>query len=292
MDSLGEVFPILKTANRAERAILRGDRAMAYRQNREARVAHIELKDGLAITVPELERLTTCHRIQYRRLDWRAIAARPLAATPVRAHEDLAAFQQACTAVAIHNTEVLTARKLLDGDAIATREVIVLNTRLAELRDGMNSLGIAVPEEDRLVAVVDAIEEGDVPYERITDGDLRTARREPIPLAERRQIHLAALCAAALRVGAELVGVLPEEAIEVVVHVEMLSDDRTESLPRPVLQLLMTTEALKDLDWKAGDAITLATSLGARMDWSIERGFAPISIAPLSSLGRPLAKSA
>lgn len=292
MENLGEVFPILKTANRAERAILRGDRAMAYRQHSEARLAHLDLNDGLAIRQPELERLTTCHRIQHRRLDWRAIAARPLAATPVRTHEDQAAFNQACTAVAIHNTEVMTARKLIEGDAVATREVITLNTRLAELREGMNSLGLAVPEEDRLVAVVDAIEEDDVPYERIRGSDSHTARREPIPLGERRQLHLAALCAAALRVGAELVGVLVEEAIEVVVVVEMLSDDRTQSHPRPVLQLLMTTEALNKLDWKAADAITLATSLGARMDWSIERGFAPISIAPLANLAPPLAKSA
>lgn len=291
MESLGEVFPILKTASRAERAILRGDRAMAHRQNREARMAHIELNDGLAITLPELERLTTCHRIQHRRLDWRAIAARPLAATPVRTHEDLATFQQACTAVAIHNTEVLTARKLLDGDAIATREVITLNTRLAELRDGMNSLGLAVPDE-RLVAVVEAIEEDDVPYERIRGSDPHSARREPIPLGERRQIHLAALCATALRVGAELVGVLPEEAIEVVVVVEMLGNDRIRSTPRPVLQLLMTTESLAKLDWKTGDAITLATSIGARMDWSIGTGFAPISIVPLSNTPQPLAQTA
>jgi hypothetical protein len=292
MESLGDVFPILKTANRAERAILRGDRAMAFRQHAEARLAHLDLNDGLAIRLPELERLTTCHRIQYRRLDWRAIAARPLAATPVRTNQDQAAFNQACTAVAVHNTEVLTARKLIEGDAGTTREVITLNTRLAELRDGMNSLGLAVPEEDRLVAVVEAIEEDDVPYERIKGADPHSARREPIPLGERRQIHLAALCATALRVGAELIGVLVEEAIEVVVHVEMLSDDRTQSLHRPVLQLLMTTEALKTLDWKTGDAITLATSLGARMDWSIERGFAPISIAPLANQVPPLAKSA
>jgi hypothetical protein len=78
----------------------------------------------------------------------------------------------------------------------------------------------------------------------------------------------------------------------VVVHIEMLSDDRSRSIARPVLQLLMTVEALKDLDWKAGDAITLATSLGARMDWSIATGFAPISLVPLANAGEPLAKSA
>jgi hypothetical protein len=290
MESLGEVFPILKTASRAERAILRSDRAMAHRRRPEARMAHLEQNNGLAITQPELEWLTTCHRTDYRRLDWRAIAARSPAATPALTHEGQAAFNQACTAVAIHNTEIMTARKLLEGCAVTTREVISLNTRIAELREGMNSLGLAVPDE-RLVAVVEAIEEDDVAYERITGSDPRTARREPIPLGERRQIHLAAICATALRVGAELVGVLPEPEIEVVVYFETPADDGGRPLPKPVLHLLMTAEALTKLDWKKGDAITLATSLDARMDWRLETGFAPIRLTPFSAVDRPLAKA-
>jgi hypothetical protein len=58
------------------------------------------------------------------------------------------------------------------------------------------------------------------------------------------------------------------------------------------MQLMMTDKAVASLDWKKGDAVTLATSLGARMDWSIERGFAPIRLIPMTSMGRPLAKSA
>lgn len=292
MDSLGEVFPILRTANRAERAILRTDRLMAHRRRPEARLAHLDHSDGLAITMPELERMTTCHRGQRQRMDWRPIAARPLAATPQRTHEGEAAFQQACAKVAIYNTEILTARKLLEGDAVVTREIITLNTKLAELREGMNSLGLAAPEEDRLVAVIEAIEEDDVPYERITEGDLRTARREPLSLGGRRQIHLAALCATALRVGAELISVLPEEAIEVVVHVDKPCADGGRPVPTPVLQLLMTADALKDPDWKSGDAIPLASKLGVRMDWSIETGFAPIELVPLAGQPLTLARSA
>ena len=291
MDSLGEVFSILRTANRAERAILRSDRLMAHRRRPEARLAHLDHSDGLAITMPELERMTACHRGEHHRMDWRPIAARALAATPVRNHEGEAAFQQACAKVAIYNTEILTARKLIEGDAVVTREVITLNTKLAELREGMNSLGLAAPEEDRLVAVVDAIEEDDVPYERITEGDLRTARREPLSLGGRRQIHLAALCATALRVGAELVSVLPEESVEVVVHVDKPCTEGGRPLPTPVLQLLMTAEALKDPAWKTADAITLAGKLGVRMDWSIELGFAPIRLVPMAGAGLSLARA-
>jgi hypothetical protein len=291
MESLGEVFPVLRTAARAERAMVRSDRLMAHRRRPEARLAHLEHNDGLAIAMPELEALTTCHRGEYRRVDWRPIAQRPMAATPPRTPAGAAAYQQACAQVAHYNTEILTARKLLEGDAVAAREVITLSTRLAELRGSMNSLGLAVPEEHRLVAVVEAIEEDDVPYERLTSGDLRTARREPLPLAERRQIHLAAICALALRVGAEVVGVMPEPEIEVVVLVDKPCDDRGRPTPQPVLQLLMTADLLSSADWKTTDAITLAAKLGARMDWSIENGFAAISLTPLAGAPLTLARA-
>lgn len=291
MESLGEVFPVLRVAARAERAMVRTDRLMAHRRRPEARLAHLEHSDGLAITTPELEELILCHRGQYDRVDWRPIAERPLAATPVRTPAGEAAYQQACAQVARHNTEVLTARRMLDGDAIAAREVITLNTRLPSLRRSMNGLGLAAPEEHRLIAVVEAIEEDDVPYERITTGDLRTARREPIPLAERRQIHLAALCALALRVGAELTAILPEPEIEVVVLADKRCPGSGRPVPRPLLQLLMTADALKRPDWKTADAITLAAALAARMDWSIEKGFEPISLVPLAGARPPLARA-
>jgi hypothetical protein len=291
MESLGEVFPVLRVAARAERAILRTDRLMAHRQRPQARLAHLQHDDGLAITMPELEKLTQCHRGHYERIDWRPIAERPLAATPARTAAGEAAYREACARVARYNTEILTARRLLEGDAVAAREVITLNTKLAELRASMNALGLAVPEEHRLVAVVEAIEQDDVPYERITPGDLRTARREPFSLAERRQIHLAALCALALRVGAELVGVLTEPELEVVVLVDRPCDERGRPTPRPVLQLLMNADALNRPDWRTSDAITLAAALGARMDWSIEHGFAPVSLTPMAGAPLTLARA-
>ena len=154
----------------------------------------------------------------------------------------------------------------------------------------MYGVSLAQPGGGRIVALVDAIQEGDVPYERITDGDPRTARRELIPTGERRQIHLAALCAAGLRVGADLVSILPAEAVEVVVGCETAAPGGGRPLPpQPVIQLLMTARALIQHDWTKGDAVTLATKLGARMDWSIEKGFAPIRLVALSSMGKPLA---
>jgi hypothetical protein len=324
VESLGEVFPILTTGSRAERATLRAAREMARRQaEQNGRVAHIEMQDGLAITRPELERLTTCHRSTYSKLDWRPMAARQALAPPARtqerelearralatyqpswqerlfgddgqrrrqltrrvldaAREDAIAHRQACEAVGTYNAEALIARKLLELDPKAIKDAVGLKTKLAELQDGMNNLKIARPGGARVVAVVDAIQEDDIPYERITDGDARSARRELIPRAERRQLHLAALCALALRVGADLAGLLPVEELEVVAACELPDPAGGKAQSQPVIQLLMTTKALSDLDWKKQDAVTLATKLGARVDWSIDKGFAPIRLVAMS----------
>ena len=82
------------------------------------------------------------------------------------------------------------------------------------------------------------------------------------------------------------------EAVEVAVGCELPNPDGGRPTPQPVIQLLMTNKSVAELDWAKGDAVTLATSIGARMDWCIEKGFAPIRLIPLSAMGKPLAKSA
>ena len=76
---------------------------------------------------------------------------------------------------------------------------------------------------------------------------------------------------------------LPVEAIEVAVGCELPNPEGGgRPAPQPVLQLLMTAKALSELNWRKEDAVTLATSLGARMDWSIEQGCAPIKLVVMS----------
>jgi len=208
------------------------------------------------------------------------------------AHADEVAFVQAFQAAQSHNADILLARRMLELDAAAIKDAVAAKTRLAEVRDCLNSIGLVEVGNGRLIALVDVIPLADVPYEQMVGDDRRTARRELIPESQRRQIHLAAVCAAALRVGADLVGILPVDAIEVVAECEMATVIGARPTPEPILQLLMTSKALGDLAWMKEDAITLATSINARLDWSLENGFAPIRPIALSANGQPLAKSA
>lgn len=318
MGNLGVVHPILATAIRAERATLRAARAFERRKI-EHDPASSDLDDSLALGPSDLERLIGCHRIGYRKVDWGEQTLGEAVALPVRAHEreraarhalatwkfswidrlfgneavrrrqlnakvidaareDELAFQTAYRAAAAHNAEVLGVRKIFELDPKAIKDAVAAKTRLAELREPMNRFGVALPGGRRVIAFVEAIQEEDIPYVRLVEG----GRREAIPAAERRRMHLGALCSAGLRVGAELVALLPLDAVEVAVAVELVGGD-----PQPVLQMLVTARALVEQPWTTADAVTLARGLGARMDWSLEAGFSPIRLVDLTP-GPPL----
>jgi hypothetical protein len=313
MGNLGVVHPILATAIRAERATLRAARAFERRKI-EQDPASADLDDSLALGPSDLESLIGRHRAAYRKIDWGEQAQVEPVPLPVRAHEreraarhalatwkfswfdrlfgnealrrrqlnakmidaardDEVAYQAAYRAAAAHNAEVLGVRRLFELDPKAIKDAVAAKTRLAELREPMNRLGVVLPGGRRLVAFVEAIHEEDIPYVRLVEA----GRCEMIPAGERRRIHLAALCSAGLRVGAELVALLPLDAVEVAVAVE-LSSGRLE----PVLQMLVTAQALAELPWARADAVSLARGLGARMDWSLEAGFSPIQLVDLT----------
>lgn len=327
MENFGTIVPILTTASRAERATMRAAREMACREIEEGRADRADLDDGLAMTTRQFDRLTGAHRGAYQRLDWRSLVERQPLPLPVRTHErekaarralatyqprwqdrllgdeaqrrrqlagkvleaasaDEAEYRKALRVVEAENSQIILAHKLLQLDAHAIRDAIVRSSKLAELNEVMNGVGVALPGNGRVVAVVDGLQLDDMPLEQATHG----GRRAPMPAEARRRLHLANVCATALRAGAEFISVLPLGAIEIVVECDQGAAQRG---PRePVLQLLMTSAHLAQLDWKCGDPVRLAASIGARLDWSLEKGFAPIRPVALSAMGQPLAKSA
>lgn len=331
MENLGVPYPVLTTASRAERATMRAAREMARREaeQEDPRPGRVALDDGLAMTARQFERLTGVHRTAYQRSDWREHAQREPLPVPVRTHErekaarralatyqpnwqdrllgdeatrrrqlaakvmeaasaDEAQFQKAFRAVDAENAKILLARKLLQLDPQAIKEAITQTSKLAELTETMNGVGVALPGNGRIVAVVDVPSLADMPLEKASTAG--GGRRDPMTSEERRRLHLASICSTALRVGAEFVSVLPLGAVEVVVECDLSEGQRGSR--EPILQLLMTSALLGSLDWKCGEPVQLATSVGARLDWSVEKGFVPIRPIALSAMGQPLAKTA
>jgi hypothetical protein len=315
MGDLGKVHPILTTALRAERATLRAARELA-RLKAEKDPENLDLDPSLVLTPQALARMIGCHRASYQKLDWRPLAELEPVALPVRtrereraarhalatwqpgwfdrvfvneavrrrelnnkvmeaAREDEIAFQKDYRAASLHNAEVLAAHGLLQLDPRAIKDTVAAKTRLADLGESVNRFGVALPADRRVIALVEAIQEVDIPYVRVVAG----GRQELIPPAERRRIHLTAICSAALRIGADLVAVLPVDAVEVVVACE--TADGAGSSQAPVLQMLVTAASLVEQPWGKTDAVNLARALRARLDWSPAVGFSPIELRDL-----------
>jgi hypothetical protein len=163
-------------------------------------------------------------------------------------HADEIAFRQLLAKVEAHNAEILLARGVLALDPRSIKQAVAARTQLASLTPGVNTLSLSRPAPNRVVVTVEAIQVEDVPYERMSGGDGRPPRREPIPEAERRRIHLAAICAASLRVGGEMAMLLPIDAVEVIVCCERSGERRSQ--PEPVLQIRIPNLAPKDPAWR------------------------------------------
>jgi hypothetical protein len=312
MHSLGDIFPLLSLSTRAERAALRAERIMAAREKRYGRLAHLELDDGVALTPEMLEALTDCHHATYIAYQWSGLAERAEVATPepshkreqaarrqllayapnwqervfaeeahrrrelteqvmAAAHADATEHRHAVENAETQNAETLKARRILAFDRQTLQEAVAASG-LATLRHSLNSVGLAWPAPERVVAVLDLIQEDDIPPERITSRNPRDARRELTPDEDRRRIHLAAACATALRAAGELVGLLPVETLEIVAECELPGATQT-----PILQFRISRQQVERMAW-AGEPVTLLRSLGPRMNWATESGFRPIPL--------------
>lgn len=130
--------------------------------------------------------------------------------------------------------------------------------------------------KDRLVACVDLLEYDALPDEACVSG-VGAASYAAIPPNERNELQLNNACSVALRAALEVLQIAPVVTVEVVARV-CPPRGMTEADLEPVLYLKVPEAALTKLQLGKLDATPTVTALGARMDWSIERGFVPIDI--------------
>jgi hypothetical protein len=328
MHGLGEIVPILSLSSVGERAASRAEREFLRREERHGRKAHLELDDGYALTPDGLEHLTGCHYVTYLATEWPRLADRPEAVTPARskrrekearrqladyeptwqervfaedasrrrelseqvlaaAREDAREHREAVEKAEAQNAETLKAKRMVAFDMEVLKEA-VRETGLAKLKQSLNTLGLARPEPDRVVVLLDLIQEDDIPKERITSRSPRTARRELIPDEDRRRLHLTGVCATALRVAGELVGLLPVEHLELVAACEQ-PGVLGRGPSQPILQFRLSRGMVERMAW-GSDPVALLRTLGPRMHWTTGEGFAPIPLWRPSA--EPLAQSA
>ena len=281
----------------------------------EGRVGPAAEAEALAARVASL---VQCHRVAYRPRDWAVVAARPrinivrthereaearqafhayrpgwlaqlfgadrdkrrlLAAKVAEAaSEDEQTYRKAWREAQAHNAEIDYACKLAELDMRTINESLAEHTRLSEVYSAVERFRFVSPAKGHLQIMIEALDLSAMPAEEAERLPQGRAMFRPAPLGRRHQMQGANVCAVALRFAVEMLGFLPLDAVEVVVHGD-LRDPQTGLFERhPILQFTLTHTQAASAPFERADPMALAAQLGARVNWTIQGGFAPIDL--------------
>ena len=299
-----------RDAQRAQRQRLLHEKVMA----REAMLA--AATDAAEAYERLVEILTGCHRIRFTRMEWRTTAETPppedppysdaretraagalaayapgwlartfglaerqrdkLRAAVARAREeDAEAHRIACEAAASRRDEITFARGVVGLKAKALLAAVSAYGKFDECAiEGVNILAI----EGRVIVVVDALELEDMPTHSVTLLQSGKMSRKPLATGKILELHRDNVCAAAVRVAAEFLRILPIEAVEVLMQPDLLDRGNGHISPQPVLYARITAQALQSMNLEMADPTPLADRLGAHFDWNRRDGFRALNL--------------
>ena len=207
----------------------------------------------------------------------RALAGKVLEA----AKKDAELFAQAKRNAELHNLDLGLAEAVMALDFGAIEAALKAHLPVAELAPILEGLGIDMPAPGKLVVHLDVLELDAMPDESVGLSDNGRSVHAYLSLAARREMHLTNVCAAVLRVGVEVMSVVPIDKIELLARGFLPGRTRDGLEQHPILHVRLSHEALRAMDLRRLEPVSAISALGARISWEIERGFGPIPIDDL-----------
>ena len=175
------------------------------------------------------------------------------------------------------NSEIELARRLQAGDQSAIVEVINSRSKLGDLPFCLEALDLFFSADGELVAKVDGLDLEDMPDQSVTllqSGKLSVKQLTP---AKVHELHRANISSSAIRIGIELLRVVPVAAVTVVMETEILDAATGHIEAKPVLSLKLARQVLNTMALERTEAPAVVERLGAEMNWSPRKGFAAIA---------------
>jgi hypothetical protein len=207
----------------------------------------------------------------------RELAAKVMSA----AKADTAAYEKAKKAAEAHNSDVAAAAGVLAMDLAAIENTLKANVDRDAVGPALEGFAVVHSAPGRFVVVIDALELDAMPDETVgSDADNR-AVYGPLPPANIREIHLANVCSISLRIGAEVLATVGMDAVEVLTRCHLPNAVGPGTEQQSVLYVKLPHAALERMDLKKLEPVSTVTALGGRLDWDVERDFAPIPIDDL-----------
>jgi len=199
------------------------------------------------------------------------------AAILTSADEEASAHAAECDAVRTANADIEFAKRMvaLDRDAIVSTVNNI--SGLGDLPFCLEALDLFFTSDDEVVARVDGLDVEDMPTQSITLLQSGKASIRALSQARILELHQANICSSALRIGMELLRVIPIASVEVVMETDMLDPATGHIESLPVLSVKIARQAIQSLSLERTEAPAVVQRLGAEMVWNSRRGFQPIA---------------
>lgn len=163
-------------------------------------------------------------------------------------HCDEADYQERQEAAAARAGEIEFAQRLVAGDHAAVAEALERHSDVGGLAFCVEGLDVLFTDDGRVIAMVDGLDLEDMPDTSVSL--LQSGRASVKPLTSLRilELHRDNICASAVRVALEFLHVLPVDAVEVVMHTDLLDQGSGHIGSEPVLYLRVKTAIGNRLD--------------------------------------------
>lgn len=198
------------------------------------------------------------------------------------ASQDEAAFRAKRDAAQKHNAEVEFATRLLQLHVPSIQKALSDHTTFDKIGSVIDGVRLHVPERGRLIAIVAGLELAEMPHESVKVLGAGRAALRPLSRAELHEFHRNYVCSVALRVAAEVLSAAPVAAVEIVVECDLFDQETEETRRAGVLHAKVTHNGLAALILSKIDPVDIVTNaFEGRMDWTVNRDFAPIDTSEL-----------
>ncbi|MCI3132061.1 hypothetical protein [Phenylobacterium aquaticum] len=176
-------------------------------------------------------------------------------------------------------SEIEFAQSVVAQDHAATAEALDRYSELGGLPFSLEEVDVVFTEDKRLIAMVDGLDLEDMPEQSVTL--LQSGKASIKALARTRilELHRDTICAGSMRVALECLQTLPLDAVEVVMHTDILDPATGHIQSEPVLYLRVAAQALETLNLVRSEASPLVERLGGHFDWNKRDGFRAINLA-------------
>ena len=163
----------------------------------------------------------------------------------------------------------------LDRDAIVATVNKV--SGFGDLPFCLEGLDLFFTSDGEVVARVDGLDMEDMPTQSVTLLQSGKASVKALSQARILELHQENICSSALRIGMELLRVIPIGSVQVVMETDVLDPATGHIESLPVLSVKIARQAIQSLALERTEAPAVVQRLGAEMVWNSRRGFQPIA---------------